>query len=101
MINVIATISIKPGTREKFLEIFNANVPAVLAEDGCIEYFPSVDVDAKLDAQAKDENTVVVIEKWESVEHLHAHLEAPHMLEFREKAGDMIEGLNLRVLEKG
>ena len=101
MINVIATINLKPGKRAEFLKIFNANVPACLAEDGCIEYFPTIDVDAKLERQSKDENAVIVIEKWESVEALHAHLEAPHMLEFRENAGDMIEGITLKVLEKG
>ena len=76
MINVIATINIKPGKRDEFLKIFNANVPACLAEDGCIEYFPTIDADAKLERQSKDENAVVVIEKWVSVEALHAHLEA-------------------------
>lgn len=101
MISVIATIKVKPGTRADFLKLFNANVPAVLAEDGCAEYFPAVDVDAKLDAQAKDENAVVVIEKWESVAALHAHLEAPHMIEFRKGAGEMIEGISIKVLEKG
>ena len=101
MINVIATISLKPGTRAEFLKIFNANVPAVLAEDGCIEYAPTVDADSGLDAQVRNENAVVVIEKWETVASLHAHLEAPHMLEFRKNAGDMIEGLELKVLEQG
>ncbi len=101
MINVIATIELKPGTRADFLKVFNANVPAVLAEDGCLEYFPAIDVDAKLESQSKDENAVVVIEKWESVEALHAHLAAPHMLEFRENAGDMIAGITLKVLEQG
>ena len=101
MISVIATISLKPGTRADFLKVFNANVPAVLAENGCAEYFPAIDVDAKLDAQSKDENAVVVIEKWESLDALHAHLQAPHMVEFREKAGDMIQGISLKVLEQG
>ena len=101
MINVIATISVKPGTRSEFLKVFNANVPAVLEEEGCIEYFPSVDVDSKLDAQAKDENAVVVIEKWETLAALHAHLEAAHMVEFRKNAGDMIVGMDLKVLEQG
>ena len=101
MISVIATISLKPGTRADFLKVFNANVPAVLAENGCAEYFPAVDADAKLDAQSKDENAVVVIEKWESLDALHAHLQAPHMVEFREKAGDMIQGISLKVLEQG
>ena len=100
MISVIATISLKPGTRTDFLEIFNANVPAVLAENGCVEYFPAIDVDAKLDAQSKDENAVIVIEKWESLEALHAHLKAPHMVEFREKAGEMMTGASLKILAK-
>jgi quinol monooxygenase YgiN len=100
MINVIATIKITPGTRDEFVKIFNANVPAVLAEDGCIEYFPAIDVDSGLDNQNKDENAVVVIEKWETLEHLHAHLTAPHMISFREKAGDMIAGLSLKILKQ-
>lgn len=101
MINVLATINVKPGTRDEFLKVFNANVPAVLAEDGCVDYFPAVDVDAKLEAQSKDENAVVVIEKWETLAALHAHLGAPHMVEFRKNAGDMIVGMTLKVLEQG
>ena len=73
MINVIATITVQPGTRDEFLRIFNENVPAVLAEDGCIEYFPAIDADSGLEIQEKDDNSVVVIEKWESIEALHAH----------------------------
>ena len=101
MINVVATISLKPGTRAEFLKIFNANVPAVLAEDGCVEYVPTVDVDSGLEAQCKDEDSVVVIEKWETLAALHTHSEAPHMLEFRKNAGDMIEGVSLKVLQQG
>ena len=101
MINVVATISLKPGTRAEFLKIFNANVPAVLAEDGCVEYVPTVDVDSGLEAQCKDEDSVVVIEEWETLAALHAHSEAPHMLEFRKNAGDMIEGVSLKVLQQG
>ena len=101
MINVVASISLKPGTRAEFLKIFNANVPAVLAEDGCVEYVPTVDVDSGLEAQRKDEDSVVVIEKWETLAALHAHLEAPHMLEFRKNAGEMMEGVSLKVLQQG
>ena len=101
MINVVATISLKPGTRAEFLKFFNANVPAVLAEDGCVEYVPTVDVDSGLEAQCRDEDSVVVIEKWETLAALHAHSEAPHMLEFRKNAGDMIEGVSLKVLQQG
>ena len=36
MIHVVAVITAKPGMREKVLEHFRANIPAVKAEDGCI-----------------------------------------------------------------
>ena len=99
MIHVIASVSIKHGRRGEFLEIFRTNVRNVLMENGCIEYRPAVDVDAGLDPQALDENLVTVIEKWESLEDLYAHLSAPHMLDYREKVGSMVEGVVLKVLE--
>src|SRR5271166_4697253 len=41
MIHVVAIITAKPGMREAILKEFRANVPAVHAEDGCIEYGPA------------------------------------------------------------
>ena len=43
MIHVIAVITAKPGKREEILRHFRANVPAVYAEKGCIEYGAAVD----------------------------------------------------------
>ena len=51
MVHVIASISVKPGCLARFLEIFKANVPAVKAEPGCIEYRPAVDVASGLPPQ--------------------------------------------------
>ncbi len=99
MIYVVATVHVKPGCRSEFLQIFNANVPTVLAEAGCLEYYPAVDVDAQLPIQQLDDNEVVVIEKWESVAALHAHLQAPHMLSYKEQVQDMVESVSLRVLQ--
>ncbi len=101
MIHVLASISLKSGKRQDFLEIFNANVANVLAEEGCIEYRPTVDVETGLEPQVIDENMVTVIEKWESVDHLKAHLAAPHMLEYRGKVADLVSGVSLKVLEDG
>ena len=42
-VSVIAVITSKPGQREAILEAFRGNMPAVHAEDGCIEYFPTID----------------------------------------------------------
>ena len=100
MIDVIATIRLKSGRREEFLAKFKANVPAVLAEDGCIDYYPTVDADAGLAAQAKDSDSVTVVEKWQSLEALHAHLAAPHMAAYRETVKELVEGVSLKVLTK-
>jgi quinol monooxygenase YgiN len=59
--------------------------------------FP-IDVDSGLPPQHLDR--VTVIEKWESLEALHAHLRAPHMLTYREQVKDMVEDLSLNVLEE-
>jgi quinol monooxygenase YgiN len=42
----------------------------------------------------------MINEKWESLEALHAHLRAPHMLTYREQVKDMVEDLSLNVLEE-
>jgi quinol monooxygenase YgiN len=100
MINVIASIRVKPGQRGAFLDVFLANVPKVRQEQGCIEYFPAVDVDAGLPAQELDENAVTIIEKWQSVAALQKHLASPHMLEYKEKVKDLVENLSLKVVQQ-
>ncbi len=73
-IHVLAVITTKPGQRAAVLRLFNANVPAVLAEDGCIAYEATIDAEnagAKQTAFGSD--TFVVIEKWSSLEALGAH----------------------------
>ena len=81
MIVVLASIELNGGKREEFLAEFRRLVPLVRAEKGCIEYFPSVDHATHLPVQGplRDE-VVVVVEKWESVAALEAHLIAPHMM---------------------
>ncbi len=100
MIHVIATARIEVGKVSEFIDIFKANVPSVLQEDGCIEYLPAVDVDARLASQQLDENVVTVIEKWESLEALHAHLQSPHMVAYKEKVKDIVTDVSLKVLRE-
>jgi quinol monooxygenase YgiN len=100
MINVIASIRVKEGRISELLEIFKSNVPSVTEERGCIEYFPTVDIDADLPAQSLDENVVTIIEKWESLEALRDHLQAPHMLAYREKVKDIVADVSVKVLKE-
>ena len=41
----------------------------------------------------------VILEKWESLDHLNAHLAADHMDEYREKVKDLVVGVSLQILE--
>lgn len=99
MIHVVASISLKSGQLAAFAELFKANVPAVLAEEGCIEYTPAWDTASGIEGQDLDGDRLMVIEKWESLDHLKAHLEAPHMLAFRENAGHLVDSVELKILE--
>jgi quinol monooxygenase YgiN len=99
MIHVIASIRVKPGRINEFLEIFKSNVPRVKEEAGCIDYVPTVDAASGLPPQHRDENRVTVIERWKSLEALQAHLKTPHMLAYRERVKEIVEDLSLCVLE--
>jgi len=100
MINVLASLRIKEGHLSEFISVFKENIPNVLREAGCIEYFPSIDVVTELPSQVFHENIVTVIEKWESVEHLVAHSISPHMLAYGNQVKDMLENVSLKILKE-
>ena len=100
MVTVIASIRLATGQRKLFLDILNANVPTVRQEEGCLEYFPAVDVEAGLSSQILDENMVTIVEKWQSLAALTAHLAAPHMLAYRVKVKNLVEEISLKVLQE-
>jgi quinol monooxygenase YgiN len=99
MIHVIAVITTKPGLREAVLAEFRANMPAVHAERGCIEYAPAVDAEGIGGFQTPfGPDTFVVIEKWESAEALKAHAAAPHMAAYAARTRDMVAARVIHVL---
>ena len=99
MIHVLAVITTKPGQRDAVLEMFNANVPAVLAEQGCIEYGAAVDMSGGPSSQAKyGADTFVVVEKWENFDALKAHSAAPHMLAYGARTKEMVAGRAIHIL---
>jgi quinol monooxygenase YgiN len=99
MIHVIAVVTAKPGQREAILEHFRANVPAVRAEKGCIEYGAAVDADPAPQMQTRHgPDTFLAIEKWESMDALKAHAAAPHMAAYAAKVKDMIASRVIHIL---
>jgi quinol monooxygenase YgiN len=98
MINVIASIHIKKGKLSDYLQILKASVPAVKKEKGCIEYLPAGDIDTGLPLQVLDDHVVTILDRWESLEALNAHLLSPHMLDYREKVKDIVDRVSVKVL---
>jgi quinol monooxygenase YgiN len=99
MIHVLAFITAKPGMRGQILDAFRANMPAVHAEKGCIEYGPAVDAEGMGGFQTKfGPDTFLVIEKWESKEALGAHASSDHMKAYGAKTKDLIASRVIHVL---
>lgn len=100
MIHVIATIELNSGSTEAFLEAFKRNIPNVRAEEGCIAYGPTVDVDSGIPIQGGVRPDVVtIVEHWTNLEALHAHLEAPHMAAYGIEVKDLVKNVSLQVLQ--
>ncbi len=100
MIHVIATIELAAGQREAFLKEFHALVPKVHAEAGCLEYGPTIDVTSGIAAQGSPRADVVtVVEKWSDLAALKAHLNAPHMADYRPRVKHLVRSTTLQILE--
>ena len=99
MINVLAIITAKPGKRDEVLAAFRTNVPAVKAEQGCIEYGAAVDAAGVGGFQTKfGDDAFVVIEKWESLDALKAHAGSPHMAAYGAKTKELLASRVIHVL---
>ena len=99
MIHVVAIITARPGMRAAILDAARANLAAVRAEDGCIEYNLAIDAEGLGSFQAKvGADTFVFVEKWRDAQALEAHAAAPHMAAYAGKVKDLIAGRVIHVL---
>ncbi|MBN1587964.1 MAG: antibiotic biosynthesis monooxygenase [Pirellulales bacterium] len=100
MIFIIARIELREGRRDEFLDVFKKLAPMVRKESGCIDYWPTIDFETNIPVQGPvNENVVTVVERWESIDALEAHLMAPHMLEYHKRVKEMVVRTTLQVLE--
>jgi quinol monooxygenase YgiN len=99
VIHVLAIITASPGQREAVLEIFRANMAAVHAEAGCLEYSPVVDAADAGPAQTPlGPDTFCVVEKWADMDALRAHAAAPHMAAYAAKVRPMLASRVIHIL---
>jgi quinol monooxygenase YgiN len=85
--------------RDTVLRHFRDNMPAVHADECCIEYVPVVDAPTFGPFQTElGPDTFVVVEKWANPDALNAHAAAPHMKVYAAKTAGMIEERVIYVL---
>ncbi|SFR09214.1 MULTISPECIES: putative quinol monooxygenase [unclassified Enterobacter] len=103
MLTVIAEIRTRPGQhhRQAVLDQFAKIIPTVLEEKGCHGYAPMVDHAAGVSFQTTNPDSIMMVEQWESVADLEAHLQTAHMKAWGEAVkGDVLE-THIRILEQG
>ena len=99
MIQVVIKIVTKPGQRTTVLQAFKDNVPKVHAEKGCIEYAAYLDAEeVGSSAVNHGQDTIIILEKWESAADLKAHTKTPHVVAYQAKVKDLIESRTLSLL---
>lgn len=81
MLTVIAEIRTRPGQhhRQAVLDEFAKIIPTVLKEEGCHGYAPMVDAATSASFRATAPDSIIMVEQWETVAHLEAHLQTAHM----------------------
>jgi len=99
MIHVFAIVTATPGERQALLDAFRANMPAVHAEDGCIEYQPVIDTPDMGRMQAPiGPDSFAVIEKWASLDALKAHAASPHMAAYGAQTKPLVASRVIHIL---
>lgn len=92
VVNVVAVITARPGCEEAVEGWLRGLLEPSRQDPGCLAY----DLHRSLD----EPGTFVFYEAWESREMLDAHLAAPHLSAWREAAGELVAGAEVKVLEK-
>lgn len=91
MVHVVARMELNEHCFDKMMDILRDLVPVVRAEDGCIMYNPSMDVDG-------NKTFLTIVESWESEAHLKAHLDSPHMTDYRVAVADLRKSSDVKVM---
>ncbi len=100
MLTVIAEINLVSDSAFKsVLERIQQLIPAVLNEDGCYGYELLSDSVLQSPIQNKVPNSLVMYEKWESIEQLEAHMQTPHMLAHTQAIQDLVAEVKIRILD--
>ncbi len=90
MIYLIATLKLKPGSRDTVIEAAKPCIHATRQEPGCIRY--------DLNLNITDEEEMVFVEQWDTREALSRHFETPHIAAWRAAGGPHILSRTIEVI---
>ena len=98
---VLCRFDLKPeANREDYIARTREILDTVRAEKGCFEYRLLGDCETDWEKpQRFGDRTLWMLEKWESIEALRAHLETPHMKAFGPKVRPFRSASTFHVLE--
>ena len=98
---VLCRFDLKPGNAAAYAAAVSEIVEKVRAEKGCISYTLVGDAESGMPKQQKFGKDVLwMLECWESVDALKAHLDSPHMKEFAPKARELRNSGTFHVLKE-
>ncbi len=81
-LSVVAELNAKPGREEELRGLLLSVIPAVRAEEGCIQY--------DLHVSTTDPTSFVFYENWKDADALKNHSRAPHMKAFGASAAELL-----------
>lgn len=97
MIYSVVTMMIKKGKMDEFLAECRKVRPLVLAEEGCLmyDYTREIDTGSPVD-EPVDSDRITLYEKWKSIEALEIHSAAPYMDAFVRRVAPLRESVTVR-----
>jgi len=81
MIAISVKLTIAPNDIDSFIAAVSKVIAPTRAENGCLRYAFARDL--------LEPNVLWVSEEWESLEHLHAHLVTPHIVQLLEEISSL------------
>ncbi len=100
MIHILVSMMVKEGCMKEFLALGEKLRREVLKEKGCHAYEYTREIASPLGIQeAVDSNRITLVERWDSLESLKAHMDAPHMKEFGPGMSELRTSVTARVGE--
>jgi quinol monooxygenase YgiN len=89
MLIVAGSMTTAPEDRDEVMRLAQSVMHATRREEGCHEYVFTAD--------SQDPGLIRLYERWEGDDQLTAHLETAHIAQWRETAGPLITGRDIKI----